>query len=193
MLSLQATMIASNSNLISRVFALLCFAVVLFQYIAVAGPLSPHNFQAVREVGLLRLKGGWARGETKQRVVRLSVGRAAVLNHPKAISKRPCSGPKTLTQIERFHGIDVVRRALHTASPMSKFHDPRTSVLRMGLRLDRWDTNQRFRLGPRNDTGMMLLKAAHFGVDEVIKPLLDAGADINYIGKRVSYTAERIP
>ena len=34
---------------------------------------------------------------------------------------------------------------------------------------------------------MMLLKAAHFGVDEVIKPLLDAGADINYLGKRVSY------
>eukprot|EP00291_Cryptomonas_curvata_P016667 CAMPEP_0172154666 /NCGR_PEP_ID=MMETSP1050-20130122/2167_1 /TAXON_ID=233186 /ORGANISM="Cryptomonas curvata, Strain CCAP979/52" /LENGTH=121 /DNA_ID=CAMNT_0012823419 /DNA_START=510 /DNA_END=872 /DNA_ORIENTATION=+ len=31
---------------------------------------------------------------------------------------------------------------------------------------------------------MILLKAAHFGVDEVIKPLLDAGADINYIGKR---------
>ncbi len=186
-------MLARNINIFSGLFGLVCFAVVLFQNIAVAGPSAPLNFKAVREVGLLRLKGGWARGETKQRVVRLSEGRAAVLNHPKAISKRPCSGPKTITQIERFHGIDIVRRALHTASPKCKYYDPRTSVLRMGLRLDRWDTNQRFRLGPRNDTSMMLLKAAHFGVDQVIKPLLDAGADINYLGKRVSYTTERIP
>ena len=134
----------------------------------------------------LRLKGGWARGETKQRKFRVPLGRAAIPNHPRAISKRPCSGPKAVTQLERLHGIDVVRAALYTASPMSKFFDPRTAVLRMGLRLDRWDTNQKLRLSPHNDTSMMLLKAAYFGVEEIIKPLIESGADINYLGKPVS-------
>jgi hypothetical protein len=156
--------------------------------------ISFHDFTCAfdsskfRRAEPLRLKGGWARGETKQRVIRVPDGRLAISNHPKAISKRPCSGPKALTKLERLHGIDVVRGALYTASPMSKFFDPRTAVLRMGLRMDRWDTNQELRLNPVNDTNMLLLKAAYFGVKEIIKPLVDSGADVNFIGKAVSST-----
>ena len=156
-----------------------------------------HNFtgafdaDAQRLCGaeLLRLKGGWARGETQQRINRLPNGREAIPNHPIAISKRPCSGPISLTYFDRFHGAGFVRRALHAASPKCRFYDPRTSVLRMGLRMDRWDSNQQFRFSPKNDTSMLLLKAAFYGADELIKPLVDAGADINYLGKRVSSLA----
>jgi len=71
-------------------------------------------------------------------------------------------------------------------TPRSMFHDPRTAALRMGLRLSTMDTNKQFKMSQPADINVALLKVAFRGLDHLIPPLIEAGADINHMALRHS-------
>ena len=74
----------------------------------------------------LRLKGGrgctGTRNSSKQRSYKIKKGvqRDAKANRPIALSHKPCSGPKALSGIERFHGAYVIQQVLLPSPPFSR-------------------------------------------------------------------------
>jgi len=136
----------------------------------------------------MRLKGGrgctGTRNSVKQRKYRIPTGvqKDAKRNRPIALSHKPCSGPKLLSQMERLHGAGVVQQAIWQASPMAPFHDPRTVSLRHGMRWNRFETNTRFKM-VHKDLNHCLLKACVRGLSDFVPGLVDKGADINFLGQ----------
>jgi len=110
------------------------------------------------------------------------VQRDAKANRPIALSHKPCSGPKALSGIERFHGAYVIQQALWHASPRAPFHDPRTAAMRHGLRWNKYETNTRFKM-VHKDLNHALLKACFRGLGELVPGLVENGADINFVGQ----------
>jgi hypothetical protein len=75
----------------------------------------------------MRLKGGrgctGTRNSVKQRKYRIPAGvqKDAKRNRPIALSHRPCSGPKLLSQIERLHGAGVVQQVREKVARVPPF------------------------------------------------------------------------
>ncbi|MGB1604340.1 MAG: hypothetical protein ACPIOQ_67035, partial [Promethearchaeia archaeon] len=71
----------------------------------------------------LRLKGGrgctGTRGSVKQRKIRIrhDIQREARRNRPVALSRKPCSGPRALSKLDRFHGTAVIQQVPSPRTP----------------------------------------------------------------------------
>ena len=72
----------------------------------------------------LRLKGGrgctGTRGSVKQRKIRIrhDIQREARRNRPVALSRKPCSGPRALSKLDRFHGTAVIQQVPSSRAPV---------------------------------------------------------------------------
>mmetsp|Transcript_34183 Transcript_34183/g.80985 ORF Transcript_34183/g.80985 Transcript_34183/m.80985 type:complete len:283 (+) Transcript_34183:2-850(+) len=137
----------------------------------------------------LRLRGGGpctgcrgTRQQSKVTVVRYTDPR--IMHEPNCFTKRPGSGPKMLTKLDRHHGMDVIRAALWDASPRAPKFSPMTAAVRMGsFRQNKFQTNKPLKEHQPPDVSLGLLKIAHRGQAHLIPAYLEAGADINYMAK----------
>jgi len=125
-------------------------------------------------------------------------------------TRKPCTGPKALTKVERFHGPEVIRLALWDGSPRSWKYDPATAALRLGFRQNRFQSHKPFNDQLPADVNLGLLKvplpalpaaparrrppcapaltaramqAAYRGQAHLIPAFLEEGADINFVAK----------
>ena len=122
---------------------------------------------------VMRLRGGWARGQTKQRFKAVIFRSEVRKNQMHPFTKHFLSGPKKIKHLAEYHGWDVIRSALHQSSPHSRYHDPRYAPLRVGFKMDRQESNQPFSIRKselNNNTGLVLLKA--------VGPLLASVANV---------------
>lgn len=157
----------------------------------------------------LRLRGGWCRGKTKQRVRRLVHGKKVPkamksgepshvcaanehitappvyhLLHPPhdapdhssiagSETLRPCTGSMKKSQIERIHGSAMVASVLRGATPRSFVFDPRTAMLRHGMRMDKHDVPIEAPFNPlqKGDVNSTLIKVCQRGKWELVEDL----------------------
>jgi hypothetical protein len=125
-------------------------------------------------------------------------------------TRKPCTGPKALTKVERWHGPEVIQLALWDGSPRSWKYDPATAALRLGFRQNRFQSHKPFNDQLPADVNLGLLKvplpalpaaparrrppcapaltaramqAAYRGQAHLIPAFLEEGADINFVAK----------
>lgn len=152
------------------------------------GDKAPVSMPGKSPLLALRLKGGrgctGTRNSCKQRKYHMKTGvmKDAKRNRPIALSHRPCTGSWAKSKMERWHGTAVIQQAMWQSTPRSPFHDPRTAALRLGLRWNRFETNNGFKR-LHKDLNHCLLKACMRGLKNLVPGLIENGADINYMGQ----------
>jgi hypothetical protein len=77
------------------------------------------------------------------------------------------------SQIERFHGTALVGSVLRGATPRSFVFDPRTAMLRHGMRMNKHDVpiGAPFSKIHKGDVNSTLIKVCHRGKYELIEDL----------------------